>query len=235
MLLIAGWGAGGDESWSAVHPTLAEHARVCTYDRPGTGTSDAPATDQTFETQATDLRALLETAGEPGPYVVVGHSFGGPEAVTFAAEYPEEMTGLVLVDASPTTWPAAVCAVPDDAGSYHQLCKVFHDPLLDPERLDVIAAFEHVAGISSLGDLPLTVITADTCTSPGLAATELTRLNQVWDEGVATWAALSPRSTVVIVTDTGHNIQLEHPDVVIREVSTLLAPCTEGEKQPCTS
>jgi pimeloyl-ACP methyl ester carboxylesterase len=38
-----------------------------------------------------------------------------------------------------------------------------------------------------------------------------------------------------IVIETGHNIQLEHPDVVIREVSTLLARCTEGEKQPCTS
>jgi hypothetical protein len=71
--------------------------------------------------------------------------------------------------------------------------------------------------------------------SPGLAAAELTRLNQVWDEGVDTWAALSPRSTAVTVTDKGHNLQLEDPDVVIREVSTLLGPCTEGEKQPCTS
>src|SRR5204863_6990713 len=51
VLLIAGWGAGGDEAWSAVYPALAEQARVCTYDRPGTGTSDAPASDQTFETE----------------------------------------------------------------------------------------------------------------------------------------------------------------------------------------
>jgi pimeloyl-ACP methyl ester carboxylesterase len=228
VLLIAGWGAAGDETWSAVHPTLAEEARVCTYDRPGTGTSDAPSADQTFETEAADLRALLEAAGEPGPYVLVGHSFGGAEAVTFAADFPDEVTGLVLVDASPTTWPAAVCAVPDDgtptAASFRQLCKVFHDPQLDPERVDVIPAFEHLASMSSLGDLPLTVITADTRTAPGLAAAELERLNEVWAEGVDTWAALSSASTVVTVTDTGHNIQLEHPDVVVREVSTLLRP-----------
>jgi pimeloyl-ACP methyl ester carboxylesterase len=227
VLLIAGWGAGGDEAWSAVHPVLAQQARVCTYDRPGTGTSDAPAVDQTFETEAADLRTLLETAGEPGPYVVVGHSFGGAEAVTFAAASRNEVTGVVLVDASPVTWPAAVCAVPEDAGEggamLGQLCKVFHDPRLDPERLDVITAFEQVATISSL-DVPLTVVTADTRTTPGLAAAELTRLNQVWEEGVAAWAALSPAPTVVTVTDTGHNIQLEHPDVVIREVSALLPP-----------
>ena len=228
VLLIAGWGAAGDDSWSAVHPTLADHARICTYDRPGTGTSDAPKTDQTFETEAADLRALLRTAGEPGPYVVVGHSFGGVEAVVFASDYADEVTGLVLVDTSPTTWPAAVCAISEDGSqataSYRQLCEVFHDPQLDPERLDVIPAFEQVAKISSLGDLPLTVITADTRTAPGLAAAELDRLNEAWGEGVDTWAALSPTSKVVTVTDTGHNIQLEHPDVVVREVSALLRP-----------
>jgi pimeloyl-ACP methyl ester carboxylesterase len=169
----------------------------------------------------------------------VGHSFGGAEAVTFAAESPAAVTGLVLVDASPTTWPSAVCAVPEDgteaAAAYGQLCNVFHDPRLDPERLDVIGAFERVATISSLGDLPLTVITADTRTSPGLAATELTQLDEVWDEGVATWAALSPTSAVVTVTDTGHDIQLEHPEVVIREVSTLVRPCVETEVRPCSS
>jgi len=66
------------------------------------------------------------------------------------------------------------------------------------------------------------VVTADTRTAPGLAAAELTRLNQVWDKGVASWAALSSTSTVVTVADTGHNIQLEHPDIVISEVSALL-------------
>jgi pimeloyl-ACP methyl ester carboxylesterase len=227
VVLIAGWGGGGDESWSAVQPALAERSRVCTYDRPGTGTNDAPASDQTFESQAADLRTLLETAGEPGPYVVVGHSFGGAEAVTFASQSEAEVTGLVLVDTSPTTWPAAVCAVPDDgteaASSFRQLCEVMHDPSRDPERLDVIPAFEHAAGIASLGDLPMTVITADTRTAPGLAAGQLGLLNEVWAEGVTSWAALSAGSRVVTVTNTGHHIQLEHPDVVLREVRALLS------------
>ena len=226
VLLIAGWDGGGDENWSAVQPSLAEQARVCTYDRPGTGTSDTPTTEQTFETQAADLSTLLETAGEPGPYVVVGHSFGGAEAVTFASQSGGDVTGLMLIDASPTTWPAAVCGVPDDgtetANSFRELCAVMHDPSRDAERLDVIPAFAGAAAITSLGDLPMTVITADTRTAPGLAAAQLDRLNEVWAEGVETWAALSAESKVVTVADTGHWIQLEHPEVVLREVGDML-------------
>ena len=82
VLLIAGWGDGGD-AWGDVETKLVEAPRVCAYARFGTGTSDPPLTTQTFTTQSDDLHALLEDAGEPGPYVVVGHSFGGAEAVTF--------------------------------------------------------------------------------------------------------------------------------------------------------
>lgn len=226
VLLLAGWDAGGDESWSTIQSGLSDEARVCTYDRPGTGQSDAPVADQTFESQAADLRTLLDAAGEPGPYVVVGHSFGGAEAVTFASQTPGDVTGLMLLDGTPTTWPEAVCGVPDDgtdaARSFQQLCDVMHDPSRDAERLDVIRAFERAAAITSLGDLPMTLITADTRTPPaGLAAAQLDRLNELWAEGLASWAALSDASVVVTVSDTSHYIQLDHPDVVLREIEKL--------------
>src|SRR3712207_8210128 len=67
-------------------------SRVCAYDRFGTGTSDAPTTPQTFEDQVADLHELLDAVGEPGPYVVVGPSFVGAEAVTFrSAEHTSEL------------------------------------------------------------------------------------------------------------------------------------------------
>jgi len=218
VLLLAGWDAGGDGAWSAVQPALAEHARVCTYDRPGTGTSDAPSTDQTFESQATDLHALLEAAGEPGKYVVVGHSFGGAEAVTFASQYRDEAEGLMLLDASPPTWPTIACTVP----AWEPLCTVMHDPMSDPERLEVFPAFDAVAAITSLGDLPMTVMTAAHRTAPELTNGELERLDAAWADGVERWAALSTASTVVTVQDTGHQIQLEQPALVIDQVGKLL-------------
>jgi pimeloyl-ACP methyl ester carboxylesterase len=199
---------------------------VCSYSKFGTGTSDPPATTQTFVSQAADLHSLLEEAGEPGPYVVLGHSFGGAQAVTFASQHPDEVVGLMLLDASPVTWPAAVCAVPDDGTDAGRdargLCATMQDPTQDPERLDVIPAFEEVAAIASLDDLPMTVMSAARRSWPGLADGELTRLTGVWNEGVDRWAALSTESTTVFVEDTGHHIQLDQPDLVVEQVLVLL-------------
>jgi pimeloyl-ACP methyl ester carboxylesterase len=217
VLLIAGWGDGGD-NWGAIEPAISERARVCSYARFGTGTSDAPTSTQTFATEAADLHALLDEAGEPGPYVVLGHSFGGAEAVTFAARYPDEVTGLMLLEASPTTWPATVCSV----AAYEALCGIMHDPTLDPERLDAFPAYVEVASITSLGNLPLTVMTAAHRTDPALAQGELTRLDSVWAEGVQQWAGLSSSSSIVIVEDTGHHIELDQPQQVIEELLKLI-------------
>lgn len=217
VVLVAGWGAGAD-AWSGVEPQLADEARVCAYDRFGLGSSDAPPEVQTFETQAADLHALLEAAGEPGPYVLAGHSFGGAEAVTFASTFADEVAGLVLVDASPATWPATVCSVEAYAGG----CAVMHDPSLDPERLDVFGAFGAVAAIESLGDLPMAVVTAAHRTDPTLDAAELARLDSVWAEGVERWASLSTASSVVTVEDAGHDIHVERPELVAGEIAALL-------------
>jgi pimeloyl-ACP methyl ester carboxylesterase len=218
VLLIAGWDDGGDK-WGAIEPAISERARVCSYSKFGTGMSDPPSSTQTFDTEATDLHALLDEAGEPGPYFVLGHSFGGAVAVPFASKYADEVSGLALLDASPTSWPATVCSV----AAYEGGCAVMHDPTLSPERLDVFRAFEEVATITSLGDLPMTVITAARRTDPALAQSELARLDAVWAEGVDRWAGLSSSSSVVSVDDTGHNIELDQPQLVVEEVLDLLA------------
>ena len=216
VLLIAGWDHAS-EDWADVEPTIAETTRVCAYDRFGTGTSDAPAKPQTFDMQVADLHELLEEIGEPGPYVVVGHSFGGAEAVTFASTYPDEVAGLLLVDASPTTWPDTVCSVPAYAGG----CAVMRDPS-QGERLDVFPAFEDVAAITSLGDIPMTVMAAADRSPDGLSPEELTRITAAWSSGTNAWAQLSTRSRIVTVQDTGHAIQTDQPAIVIAEVTRLL-------------
>lgn len=217
VLLLAGWGAAGD-AWGAIERASNEHARVCSYARFGTGTSDPQLTPQTFTTQATDLHALLTEAGEPGPYVVVGHSFGGGEAVTFAAAYPDDVIGLLLLDASPTDWPTTVCTVP----AWAEGCAVMRDPTRDPERLDVFAAFEEVAAIASLGDLPMVVVTAAHRIDPGPSPAEYERLDAVWADGMERWAALSSASTIVTVEDTSHHIHVDQPQRVIDELLKLV-------------
>jgi pimeloyl-ACP methyl ester carboxylesterase len=216
VLLIAGWD-GGDGSWDRITPTIETHARVCSYAKLGTGSSDPASTTQTFATQAADLHAMLVAAREPGPYVVLGHSFGGADAVTFASRYPEEVTGLVLLDASPTTWPATVCSVP----SFTSICDLMHDPAKDAERLDVFPAFDEVGRIGSLGDLPMAVVTAAHREAPGVSADELARLDSVWADGQRTWRSLSSTSRIVTVEHTGHHIEIDQPQLVVDEVLEL--------------
>jgi pimeloyl-ACP methyl ester carboxylesterase len=217
VLMLAGWDKGA-EAWGPFEGSVAEHARACAYDRFGTGTSDAPATNQTFATQVADLHAALHAAGEPGPYLVVGHSFGGAEAVTFASKFKGELTGVVLIDASPDTWPSVVCTVP----SYQGGCDLMRDPERDGERLDVFPAFQQVSKITSLGDLPLSVITAAHRSPDGLTPVERARLDQSWADGQQRWAGLSSSSKVVTVDDTGHDIHIDQPHAVLDEVVGLL-------------
>src|SRR5206468_7966256 len=90
---------------SAVFSQVSKVTRTCVYDRPGTTRNDNTVTDSTPVRQPTtaqqgvaDLHALLIAAKEPAPYVLVGHSRGGLIARLFASTYPDDVSGLVLVD-----------------------------------------------------------------------------------------------------------------------------------------
>jgi len=86
--------------WLLVHPEVGKFTRVCCYDRAGNGWSDESPLERTSENIATELHTLLEKSGEKPPYILVGHSFGGPNMLLFANKYPDEVVGMVLVDSS---------------------------------------------------------------------------------------------------------------------------------------
>jgi pimeloyl-ACP methyl ester carboxylesterase len=86
-------------SWSGLQPLLARHTTVCSYDRPGLAWSDSSGTPTTPAALARQLRDLLARAGLQGPFVLVGHSFGGLIVRAFAVQFPGETAGLILLDA----------------------------------------------------------------------------------------------------------------------------------------
>ena len=99
VILEAGGGSSSVQWW-AIDDQLAAFSRVCMYDRPGFGYSDPSPTELTFEDGARDLNALLVAAGVPGPYILVGHSKGGMHVRTYARLYPDDIAGVLLLDAA---------------------------------------------------------------------------------------------------------------------------------------
>ena len=90
--------AASSLTWSRVQPLIARFARVCSYDRAGLAWSEPASTPRSMPALVSELRALLECTGEPPPYVLVGHSFGGLIIRAFARAHPSEVAGLVFVD-----------------------------------------------------------------------------------------------------------------------------------------
>jgi pimeloyl-ACP methyl ester carboxylesterase len=84
--------------WYRVQNQLAEHTRVCAFDRPGQGWSEPVSGPREALTIDGELHALLEQAGIPAPYVMAGHSYGAILTRIYAAQYPQEVIGIVLVD-----------------------------------------------------------------------------------------------------------------------------------------
>jgi pimeloyl-ACP methyl ester carboxylesterase len=110
-----------DMGWIA--PRVVADTRVCVYDRPGRGGSEAVSTPQDASQIATDLHTLLRRGNVPGPYVLAGHSFGGLYVLTYAARYPDEVVGMVLVD---TTAPRQTAPAPGsaDPNAYYPMGRV---------------------------------------------------------------------------------------------------------------
>ncbi|WP_369138773.1 alpha/beta fold hydrolase [Modestobacter versicolor] len=114
VVLLGGMGETS-AAWGLVQPAVAGTTRVCSYDRAGQAWSDSAPGAKDGVQVADDLHALLRRAGEPGPYVLAGHSVGGPYAMVYAAEHHDDVAGLVLLDSAS---PFQFTLLPDYPGAY---------------------------------------------------------------------------------------------------------------------
>ena len=182
------------DSWVA--PGVASSTRVCVYDRAGRGWSEPASQPQDGVQVATDLHTLLSRAGEPGPYVLAGHSAGGIYVLNFAKEFPQDVAGVVLLDSMHpeqytrmASWPAfyemfrrASAVMPPlsrlglgrlvYATQFNDLPplqreqeRAFlstprHNRSVRDEFSKIRTAMDQAATLRSLGDVPLSVVTA---------------------------------------------------------------------------
>ncbi len=87
-------------SWAWVQRKAARHTRVCAFDRAGQGWSGGYAGRQDAHELSRDVKGLLVAAHVPGPYVLAGHSVGGPYALAYAMDFPEDVAGVALIDSA---------------------------------------------------------------------------------------------------------------------------------------
>jgi pimeloyl-ACP methyl ester carboxylesterase len=219
-------GSGADSAtWSAVHDTLASTTRTCAYDRAGRARSDGTE-PHTLADAAAQLHTLLDVAGVPGPFVVVGHSLGGSYARVFADAYREDTAGVVLVDSfEPDLQDDFVHPLLGDlrpeyeAGLDSLRAHVSHVDSLD------WAASEVQLRASSLEGIPLEVLRAARY-EPRLDQATNERIAAAWEHG---FRSLEPETlTYTVVPRAGHHIQIDRPEVVIEAVRRLVAAARAG-------
>ena len=144
-------------SWARITSAVASTTRVCAYDRAGQGWSEDAQQPQDAVEAADDLNSLLAAAGEQGPFVLAGHSIGGPFAMTFAARYPSQVAGMVLLDSSS---PEQFTRLPAYPGQYAALRR-YYSLLPTLHRLGVgrIVAIVAPSGLPAEADREVRAVT----------------------------------------------------------------------------
>jgi pimeloyl-ACP methyl ester carboxylesterase len=224
VVLETGLGAESTE-WLTVQHAIQKITRVFRYDRAGRGASDSARRPRSAAHMVDDLRILLRIADIPGPYVLVGHSFGGLLMRLFAHRYRSEVRSLILVDSmhqdqfevfGPKFPPPTPADPPQLRDMRNLWTGGWKDPASTIEGIDFSASIEQARAIDGLGDLPIRVLTAgtflnSTFTPPALRP----ELQQRWEQLQQEFLRLSCASTQIFVHDSGHFMQRDKPRAVI--------------------
>ncbi|MBP1160687.1 pimeloyl-ACP methyl ester carboxylesterase [Rhodococcus sp. PvR044] len=227
-------------SGSAVYPEVGAFTRVCSYDRPGTARAGDEFTPSTPVSQPTDperdtadLHALLTAAEVPGPYVLVGWSYGGPIARVYAGTHPDETAGLVLVDGMSEFLENEL--TPAEFSVFLRMNELDNErrtaQWADVEQLDPAAIFPQLRAAPPVPEVPVVVLSGDTfdpdafrARLPADAPADYPEV--FWRAQLASQdslALLFPGAQHITKTNSGHNIHNESPQLVvdaIREVVT---------------
>jgi pimeloyl-ACP methyl ester carboxylesterase len=242
-----------DKSAPAVFPEVGKFTRVCAYDRPGTPVGEKPSRSDpvpqptTARDAVSDLHALLSAAGETGPYVLVGHSYGGLIVKLYARTYPKDVSGLILVDAlseglrdaeTPEQWAIQRKLIEGDVRESVALY-----PAL--ERIDTDRSFDQVRAAPPMRSIHVVVLSADRPWGPQIpsmiAAGKLpsdvpSDFGYVTDtaqkKAQARLAKLVPNAKHITNTNSGHEIHKEQPRLVIDAIREVVEAVRRARRQP---
>jgi pimeloyl-ACP methyl ester carboxylesterase len=250
--IILDSGTGGFSlEWKDIQHSLSQYVRVCAYDRAGYGWSDMGPLPRTTKRIAYELHTLLQNAGIHGPFIIVGHSFGGYTAQYFARNFDSEIAGIVLIDSS---HDEQVYRLPENGKdvvrrSLHQdrsnmvMKAVLHEYYPKDEaavaqqlmaRWSAMLTWrEEMANYAlsarelrdlhdgSTLEIPIVVLTRGKRVWPDTPYGDA--MEEVWTELQDELSCLSDHSTHIIAENSGHSIHLDEPELVVDAIHDVLS------------
>ncbi len=243
-------GLGGSSlEWLKVQRSLATRVRVCAYDRAGYGWSEPGPRPRTSSRIVDELFTLLKNGDIAGPYVLVGHSFGGYTVQLFANRYPAETAGLVLIDSShPDQFerflapPIKVNLAPSGRNRIMMLSpspavpenlpeevkplvrslnlKAEARAAMGDELLDFRLSAQQVRDASALPNVPMVVLTRGKRVWPRTDRGQ--HMEDLWAQLQVELAGRVQRVTHIVAARSGHHIHLDQPQLVADSVYTIV-------------
>lgn len=230
VMLINGLGVTW-ESFDALRQSLSTDTRVCAYHRPGIGTSDAPRTGVTAQTNVVLLEEVIDAVRDPAQVdqmVLIAHSLGGSIAVPYARAHADQVKGLVLFDCTPPGYaPALLEIIPEYEPPISKaffMRKNFADLAatgLAPEMWKFVDVEGADAG--SLGAIPLvTIAHGDAYFMDELGPPYAEPLQAAWTEGETRWAALSSDSEQLVAAGAKHFVHTDDPELALEKARSVI-------------
>ena len=243
-------GLSSSTEWDKLLPEVAKEHRACAYDRAGMGWSEPVSGERTASDFVEELRGVLAVAGEKPPYVLVGHGTGGALVRAFAAAHPDDVKGLVLVDAATASvfqrWPKTIAKMRTNLQRGRWLAAVGLLRLANPLHLDareaaltyrprtMVAADQLLAAAAAvLPSLPPTTTVPTVVLTHGrggdwagpavIGPVDEAAIEYDWQAGQKELAK-GPKSSLVVADKSGHMIPAEEPELVIQAIATVTKP-----------
>jgi len=212
----SGRGGGPLEYWERVQSDVSRMTRTVSYDRAGNGWSEKGPNPRDARQIAQELHAALINAQVPAPYLLVGHSFGGPLIRVFAGLYPTEVCGLILID--PTQ---------EEFIAWNEARRPEHRERYDEEWREIQASLAEAHESAVPPGIPVTVITAmGPRVIPDFVAekdkAEMKEFRPVWLKYHEEWVAKNPGAQHVITLNSAHGVPFEEPELVIKTIVEMV-------------
>jgi pimeloyl-ACP methyl ester carboxylesterase len=211
VILDAGLGGTCDD-WVNIQPAIASFTQVFSYDRAGMGKSEKAPIPRTCIDIVHDLKNLLSTANLHPPYILVAHSWSGINARWYANQYPDELVGMVLINAVHEDKYARFEKLLPEAQS-NRMWALVRDPSKNDENIDRIASIAQVKGTERLFDFPLIVLTR---------ATDNDEMNSIETNLQTEFLKLSSVSSQYFSKFDDHYIQNSEPQLVIDSIRQVV-------------